>query len=358
MADLIPLQKLRASSANRWLNCLASALLPPAKGWDNTPSAAAQLGTDMHKQLENALEANDASIIKDQGVEYCFEYVLSKLTEESRVSTELQMFRFFDERVMVSGSCDIMITSGSEVEIIDYKNGAYEISEETAQLAIYAMLLKIQNPFVKKLSATIVQPNLSQGSALVKSRVVSKKETDNLKKEIEALLEKRDLTETVGEWCKFCPRTACCAAYLKEHGGDMRELATADSGNRGIEQLADDELAGYIDLAYDVADLIKILKDEGKDRLIDGREISGYKLGQRSKKEEFVPGSQGKIIVSLSRRISKRHEAGDKEGVNELLPALSLASPNTVREAVPDADLEELIRKPEGKTKFLMKAKR
>ncbi len=334
--------RLGGSSAHRWLKCWASVALPPADGWTNESSPAAELGTQMHKMLEDAINSEDRSMATDEGVRECYDYVVNRAGEDGTVETEHPLAYWLSSKVRMGGTCDVLITKpGGWAELIDYKNGIYPVSERAEQLLVYGMLLRIQFPDIKKLTVTIVQPNEMGGGSPIKSRVLPKTETDALKREVDELVARGDMTEKPGDHCKFCPRMLCCDGYLHEQTDNIVKASTIQTNGGGLEGMTGDEFGQFVTECDDLKKFVEDVRNLAKRRLEKNPEsVPGWSLGTRKAAEKYVVEKQEPLLIGLAKRLAKAHSERDEEQAHRCISAMKLATPTVFRNALAGTEMD------------------
>jgi len=206
--------KFAPSSASRWLECpysaIASATLP------NSDSDASREGTRVHALIESALLGNPKHDGEPEEVLFGIDLVLDfvkKLRGPEYVKAETRVTLSSD----IWGTVDVLQTSPVIATILDYKNGAMDISAyQNKQLLTYAAAVLEQYGPSKHYRLVIVQPNsrTSGDQSDVKQWIATLEEVEAHR---ELVLEavKRGLGgegPKPGSHCRYCSAFGVCGA--------------------------------------------------------------------------------------------------------------------------------------------------
>lgn len=297
---------LSASSAHRWLNCPPSAVL--AKQFPQTTSTYAEAGRLAHAICEEKVLAwlwHDPDSIKvgklrkdplyDTSMEYATDEYLEHI-KSIYLAFEHTPFLALEERVDYSdiapggfGTADCIIIGGSELHIVDYKNGAGVPveAEENPQLMLYAYgaLRKFERIWaIDEVHIHIVQPH----SGGRKSWSLPRNELDvwahAYVAPIAKLAANGEGEHKAGEWCRFCPAKAQCRARAEA----LLSLE-ADKGKLP-PLLSDSEVGGILTRALELEAWCKDLKDYAFQQALAGAEIPGFKVVEGRGSRDWADG--------------------------------------------------------------------
>lgn len=290
---------LSASSASRWLVCTPSAVLGEKE--PETTSPFAEEGGRAHAEAESILRAVQGAIATDNRVaiakavkaalgaktEYeigpYIRYVLERFTElEARDQTAVLLVEIkvdFSNYVPEGfGTADALLIQGDTVEVIDlkYGKGVAVQAVDNPQLRLYALgALQLLDRLyeITNVKTTIVQPRLDS----LTSEEISVNELKRWGEEIvrpqAELAAKGEGLFVPGRHCKFCKIAGKCRAQSLQ----ARQLVPA-SVKPEVATLTASEVANYLQQAEQVESFIKALRERALADLLEGQQISGYKL--------------------------------------------------------------------------------
>ena len=300
--------RLSASSAARWINCPPSAKL--AEQFPDTGSKYSAAGTLAHKMAElkarkHFIEPMGPRTYKsrlkklqedpnyDPGMDAATDAYLDHLKSIAMEFPE-KPFVALEVRVDYShfapegfGTADCVMIYGSDLHIVDYKNGSGipVEADHNPQLMLYALgALKAYEPIfsIENVHLHIVQPNAGG----VKSWDLPVTQLYDWGAGIIKAAEQA--YEGAGEynpgpWCDdhFCPARATCMARAKK----MLGLTAVAEANPAPALISDDDLGEILTKAAGLEKWIKALQDYAFSAAMGGRRIAGYKLveGRRSR---------------------------------------------------------------------------
>ena len=279
---------LGASSAKRWLECTPSARA--SERFEDRPSAYADEGTRAHLLCEHkvrkALNLNPEPL--PEGVEFdgemeeCSEQYLSFVLE--LVSKAREPIPAVEARVDFSdvvpegfGTADFILISGDAIHIVDYKHGkGVEVSAvENPQMMLYAIgALNAYGAIydLERVSMTIFQPRLGNVSTYETTREELEKWAKDYVKPRAELAWKGEGILNDGPWCRFCK----CKATCRKRAETAMELAKHEFKDPAL--LSDDEIAGILGKAEEVASWAADVKDYALGEAIKGKRFPGWKV--------------------------------------------------------------------------------
>lgn len=314
--------KYPPSSAYRWLNCSASALLPEDEVERDT--TAADEGTLAHKIAELKL-TRDFWNDNEEELEECRANLLYKTDMEyftDEYSTFVQNFNVIpivEIKLDLSkymeglfGTCDCIVFDQlkREINVIDFKYGYGKVeAKNNPQLMFYALgatdliLQKFPsvNPEELKITVIIYQPRIRHidSQSFTYSKLTDWYES--VKPAIQKVLSQQ-VERNTGSWCKYCDKQIHCREYQNE----LMEAYVTD-----FFSLSEDEIVKNYEKLKDAEQLAKKIRDYLVKELQSGSVVKGYKLQEVNSKSW-----SNKEIVE---EIAKEHGL-----VNTMSPAQAL----------------------------------
>lgn len=203
------------------------------------------------------------------------------------------------------GTVDITLIGGSELEVIDYKDGRTYVPETTEQLLAYSdgqIEYAKQHFFsIKTVTKTIVQPKTEK---MVRSITHSRKENDEMAKTLAnaALLTESPGAELItGDHCKWCRHKPNCKA---------RNQIAANMINGSVEpiKMTNEQLATANDAIPFINSFVESLKNEAEERINKGQFVPGYEVALNRKKnrvwiDEVVAEKKLRIMTIGGKRL-------------------------------------------------------
>ena len=279
---------LGASSAKRWLECTPSARA--SERFEDHSSAYADEGTKAHLLCEHKVrkalsldpEPFPDGFEPDGEMEECSEQYLSFVLE--LVSKAKEPIPAVEARVDFSdivpegfGTADFILISGDTIHIVDYKHGkGVEVSAvENPQMMLYAIgALNAYGAIydLERVSMTIFQPRLGNVSTYETTREELEKWAKDYVKPRAELAWKGEGILNDGPWCRFCK----CKATCRKRAETAMELAKHEFKDPAL--LSDDEIAGILGKAEEVASWAADVKEYALSEAIKGKRFPGWKV--------------------------------------------------------------------------------
>ncbi len=297
---------LSPSKAHRWVLCPGS-IREEAKFPDVSGPAAVD-GTHSHTLLERALtddldptmyvgkllDDHEGEFIVDKEranrVAMAYAHVQHRAKEldalmvvtESRVNPVDLLGR--DD---CSGTVDVQIHAGTHVDIIDYKDGMGIVSaKNNQQLELYALGVLADNPHIKSVRMTIIQPKLAlRGLKAITSydmMAVDLLARVDQYKAAAAATDKSDAPLIPGDsQCKFCKAKGSCGALasnVMEAIGMFKSIDIAQqAADKNPNELSDQQIREIVESAPLVRQLLEAVEAEALRRFEAGVTIPGLK---------------------------------------------------------------------------------
>lgn len=292
---------LRASQANRWINCPAATALSASMtgvAVDSTDIMGyADEGTLAHRLVALELEATFLGLPRQdyekelQDIQShpkystdMLDFMVSYVDKIREVSIEMQAkqshYSLLVEHTMsqvingveVSGTADAIVYGDGALHIVDYKYGmGVEVTAvENKQLLTYALLYKLETGVeVNRVVLHIVQPRLNNFSVY---ELTGEELTEHFTEVLEAIdAATEPVAPKVGSWCKFCAAKPLCPAR-KELFDEWNDLGTLP------KLLTDAELESALRYSDYVIEWLKAVQDFAFQRAMAGKRWRGFKL--------------------------------------------------------------------------------
>lgn len=298
--------QLSPSKAHRWTVCPGS-IREEAK-YPDTSGAAAVDGTHSHTLLERALtddldptmyvgkllDDHEGEFIVDKDranrVAMAYAHVQHRAKEldalmvvaESRVDPAALLGR--DD---CSGTVDVQIHTLTHVDIIDYKDGMGVVgAKDNQQLELYALGVLADNPHIKSVRMTIIQPKLAQrGMKAITSYdmlAIDLLARVEQYKAAAAATDNPDAPLVPGEsQCKFCKAKGSCSALASNVMEALSMFQSIDiaqqAADKNPNELSDQQIREIVESAPLVRQLLEAVEAEALRRFEAGVTISGLK---------------------------------------------------------------------------------
>ena len=298
--------QLSPSKAHRWSVCPGS-IREEAK-YPDTSGAAAIDGTHSHTLLENSLD-NDRdpmSYVGETLVDHEGEFVVDKdraqrvamayahvqhrvkelnalmVVSESRVDPANLL-----DRDDCSGTVDVQIHTPTHVDVIDYKDGMGVVdAKDNQQLELYGLGVLAENPHLKSIRMTIIQPKLAQrGMKAITSYdmlAIDLLKRVDMYKAAAAATDNPDAPLVPGEsQCKFCKAKGSCSALASNVMESLNMFPSIDiaqqAADKNPNELSDQQIREIVESAPLVRQLLEAVEAEALRRFEAGVTISGLK---------------------------------------------------------------------------------
>lgn len=238
------LKTIKNCGAKFWMDYVYKHYTGKKHPCESISSPALELGTKIHKTMEDAFTFRnkgiiDASIERDKtkfpgleeykfGMNNVYERIASflalsagsKLQVEKGFGIDLdgKIYTFFDNNSIMRIKMDIFLEYMSPKEskpcasIIDIKSGKYYIEETTEQLEIYAAALRLAYPHLERISFQAALVNQPMADMIMTPKLFWDFEKDP----------KKLITEKINDYIKFLPKD------LNKLVRDKKYLSTKD----------------------------------------------------------------------------------------------------------------------------------
>ena len=236
-------------------------------------SVYAEMGNRIHAHLDDpsiVLNEEEQHIADRCKEEYEKIVEALPLLEPESVTTEKRLW-YGDQW---SGQIDRIDHHGDTAAVIDWKTGRNPqgSAESNLQLRAYAVLVKKNLPYLKKIYVAIVQPMAAPYTIAEYDEADLAAADEQIQGIVAAALEPNAPRTPSPDACKYCRAKAICP----EAQGEAAALAEVKADI--IPSLTNDQVADFLEKATIVEAFIESLRDEARKRLKDGAEIAGYKL--------------------------------------------------------------------------------
>jgi hypothetical protein len=333
--------RLSPSARVRWQKCPASVAACAKYEGSGRSGAAAIDGTHSHTLLEHCLKAKGGiadpkqflgTVLQDaegmfapdqarvERVRVAVDYIKRRLAELGEGSTVISERRVNPEALVgrddMHGTVDVQIISGSQLEIIDYKDGMQEvIAKDNPQLEQYlvGVLAEVDASQFEKMTMTIIQPKLAlRGGEPISSHTI---EVDAVWPIITDLSIEAARTDdpnapfVPGEkQCGWCAHKGNCSAFnkhsLEAAGIKFEDMNFArEAAEKNPAELDDEQLRELVEAAPLLRKMIEAAEGEALRRISTGHPVAGLKVvrgpGRRawSRPDDEVAGKLTKMGV-------------------------------------------------------------
>ena len=356
--------KLSASASKRWLSCPGSVAL--SEGFPDSSSVYADEGTLAHELAEELITKQGRSGIGikrkirafyeehadlggtfEEMEEYIvpyFEWVVEELNALRRVDAgailrteeRLDLTEWIPEGF---GTSDVVLLGGNTLEIIDlkYGKGVPVEAEGNTQMRIYALgayALMSMLADIDTVRMVIYQPRLDDISvAEMPAEDLLKWGEDVLKPGAQLALTK-DAPRAAGDHCRFCPAKVRCRTRYEAN------MAIAQKRKEGL--ISQEEVAGVLSVADEVAKWLEEVKAQALTDMLNGEKIPGFKVVEGRSNRKF--NAPEETIVGMA------EAAGFDEALLYERKLLSLTAIEKLMGKRRFAEeLGSIVEKPEGK---------
>lgn len=308
------------SSMYRIMNCPNSVEL--VKLYEKEENAAANLGVVAHGVLEDCITFGTAPAHHDEelneGVQLAVDYVEKRLNELGKDTEVYIEKRLAIPDTPVWGTADLVFVNPRVIEIADYKHGYLPVTvERNLQLFAYLTAAIAEFGTRKSYRITVMQPRYFHIDGPIRSDDPTAEDVEFFMSELVSALRNWDKIYA-GKHCKYCPASGACAVlagYLMPFLGKALDYDLTDKHTFDNVTMA--KLLDFTDL---LPGWINEVRTEAYRRIMQDREVHGWKIVQGQQTREFVEGAEPKL-----------KELYEEFGIPpDALYEASLASPRTV----------------------------
>lgn len=331
------------SSAFRWMHCSASVALSLSAetlGLGGGDSRAARTGTVAMAILERMLprDGDPGASFKDALMLACAEGVVDITEVEADMQPALERAvqviapyalsaSHYDIEALVnipqiptSGHVDfyaVFLEPGKEkIVVIDYKHGEGLLVEakKNPQLLLYAAgvadMFNLISPSIQ-VTLIVIQPRHVAGGVKIWTTTLG----EVLAFADEAGARARSQTYKTGDHCRFCAAAPICGLRIKE-----MEAAASYDPEAVVHDASGEIMASVLDKARRVKDFIDRTEKAAIARLMAGRDVPGWALGEGPGRLVWKSGAEEALVAAYGERAYEK----------------SLLSPAQVRDTMPD----------------------
>jgi hypothetical protein len=276
MADKIH-YRMSPSAMERILEC-------PGSARDDLPeesSEAADRGTLGHAWVNHGLGGDDfpdQPLTEDlvEPVQECIEYVRDQPVRFTRHLEQTIVHQSIED---FGGTCDVVLVSEVELEVIDFKFGDWAVSvEDNKQLLSYLVLARDRFGARERYAYHVVQP------AVGPPRRVEVSGEELNRHALAVIAAGGDSTLRAGAHCRWCPLAMAC---------EERRRWTNGVGASVFDETTSIET--YLEVLQ-AAPVIAKLEEEAKKELLKlalgGQDIPGYRVGKSLTNWQWVDNEQ------------------------------------------------------------------
>lgn len=350
--------RLSPSSRYRWAACPASVAACAKYEGAATTSAAAIDGTHSHTLLEYCIKnglrdpkSYVGTMLQDHEgmfgvngdradrVRVAVDYIKSRVTPTSKLLAETRVDPApLLGRDDMSGTVDVQIIDGRELELIDYKDGMNHVDAEgNHQLEQYAYGVLAEhlangNTF-ETVRMTIIQPKAAiKGGDPIRSHVVPVSELLGVKmlqimSEAEATDDPNAPFVPGEKQCQYCANKGNCTAFnswtLEKSGIKFEDMnVVKDAASADPSSMSDEQLRELVEAAPLIRKMIEGAEEEALRRISNGHPVSGLKAVRGSGRRQWAfPDDE------IEARLKKMHLP------KEVIWQTSLISPAQIEKA-------------------------
>lgn len=247
----------------------------------STTSEAAEMGTRLHKHMEDGTMPSDPE--EAEAVQWCRE-MEERLVEQyirafaaGEAVANVREERMWDAARRFSGQGDSVWTNGPDALVIDYKFGRVQVedAEENAQLYGLSLLTFDNMPEVRTVYSVILQPYVSRKDPAM--MVINAEQVGELRSYIYECLDEAgaaDARLVPGEsQCRYCRAAASCPAAALA----MQKVSALDLKN--WEAWTPTQKKQLYDVSRVAKRWADAVEKRVKDDLIAGQQVDGLVLG-------------------------------------------------------------------------------
>ena len=262
----------------------------------DTGNAYTEMGNRIHEVLSNhdisieTLSDEEQHIVRRCEEQYDQVCEAIGLGEPEYVTTEKRLW-YGD---IWSGQIDrIDHYNNDTAVVIDWKTGRNPqgSAESNLQLRAYAVLVKKNLPYLKKIYVAIVQPMAAPYTIAEYDEADLAAADEQIQGIVAAALAPNAPRTPSPDACKYCRAKSICPEAQAE------ATALAEVKADIIPSLTDEQVADFLEKSTIVESFIEHLRAEAKKRLKDGAEIAGYKLtaGRTSRSLESLHEAHSRL---------------------------------------------------------------
>jgi len=323
--------KISPSGYKRWSNCPGSYTLQQKLGDllpEDTGSDAANLGTELHDNAEQALKTGSEPREEVAFyVNYCHQ---ASTAPDAEVFIEHQVPLFYSREE--HGYADYIVRTDDCVHIIDLKTGRIPVeAENNYQLLIYAYGMATFN--TERFKMTIVQNDTAKTWELDMAQAEAIASTIGVKAQAAMNEYIHDLVAS-DEACQWCPCKPFCSAYTE------RLLESFEDLTGDMKRLSDDKMAYLFTHSKQIKTTLAEIEKALFHRVNDGETINGVCItdGRRGNKTWSKDVDPVTIMARAGLSVDQA----------------TVSKPITVTQALKLADIDASAwTQPEGKPKLV-----
>jgi len=289
------MKALRASGANRWVNCPGSVFMPTEPRTEDTE--AADEGKFVHEEAAHCILNETTS--KNEDVQGYVDFVGSLVGRLSDIFIEKKVDPSYYLSACVSGTCDAAIFDhrNKKIHIIDFKYGRKRVEvKNNYQLAVYLFgifpLFGLGLENVSSESWTInfhiYQPRAFNPEGPVLTWAPGHPELKNILFRIQEAVQAikdNDPTRRTGEHCVYCPSMTNCPEFRKS-----AQTVFDFFGDSRPENLTPENIGAELAMLNRAQTIIKqrlaAIEQKAMSEIQSGKVVPGWAIGS-SKGKRF-----------------------------------------------------------------------
>lgn len=363
---MFPLSNHAAVSPSRLariVDCPGSFRL--AQKYESTQSSYAAEGTHLHLATERTIYSLTSSmnsvVRKDivtphlddeqrDAVQDCVDYYLNLLrtldNPQVQIEAHVELMKFDPVLYECAGTCDIIITTDTEIHVLDWKfgKGIPVYADNNDQCYAYATGATIDPSSLdkyKEIHVHVIQPRLESYDHVVltpqdlwfwlNSRIIPG---------VTRAYEKHAPFNPSGESCRWCPAKIGCRArhnFANQTAADVFKMHAAKPG----DEVADEEMAKTLANAEVFETYVKDLRLHVQRQIESGQGFIGYKMVHGRSLRRYIDPTDAEEALNHFYDYDQLYKA------KFISPAQARKLAGRDKERL--AEIDALIEKPEGK---------
>lgn len=197
----------------------------------------------------------------------------------------------------VFGTCDALVINGDKLHIVDFKygQGVRVEAKDNPQLLLYALgalnFAFLFNSF-EEVTLHIFQPRMDNVQSWTVGFTWLIDYGFKLRRRVEEIIKKKNITAQPGEHCRFCKAAAICRKR-SEKAMDIIQYT-----NQAPERLTDEELLKIYEITPQIEAFLKAVNNHIIGKALAGQSFPGFKLVEgRSRR---VVANEDALVATLT----------------------------------------------------------
>ena len=216
------------------------------------------------------------------------------------------------------GTADLGVLKEGTLYVRDYKNGVMSVEISSMQFRYYAYAMLLLHPEARRVNIGVVQPNGFHSDGPIRTEEFAAEDLHEWaqKELVPAMVRaERDGTLRAGEHCQFCPLKIMCPMLQ----GLFRAALTTPVAS--LSRMSDAQVAEDAKLVDAVKLYIKAIEAELYHRMMNGRELPGFKLVAKKANRLWKPEAEAAIAAEYGADAYKPAEFKSPSQIEAIGPA-------------------------------------